>query len=234
MQRGLSLFFVLSYVWLVAACGNSYEVVSGSAAGNAGGGGSDTAIASTGGTETGGSSGASGGTCSPKDATASNCAPDDVCTCNPTKTTSAEWCEDWAGQGIYICPEDANICSPGHNQCGYDLPKGEDYIPPDSTCAEYIDGDTWAGDVVVKATLNVNKELEVRFGLLEPSNSYFNDFLVHGKKLLWNNANQDSYEWARGSFSEDCESITIDYYSPLNGGEEQPSLHTTSFAWSHP
>ncbi len=232
MQRGLNVFLVLSLSWFVTACGNSLSTVGGSSSSSDVGGGSSASSTST------GDAGATGSdvVCHPSknDPLIQDCPSDAQCECNPTKTTDQAWCDTWTKQDIHLCPADANKCSPGHNQCGYDLPKGEDYILPDSECLEYVDGDTWAGDTVVKAVYNANGQHEIRFGLLEPSILYFNGFLIHGRKLLWSNANQTSYEWAEGYFNGDCKQITINYYSPLDGGSEQIPGHTTTFSWTNP
>jgi hypothetical protein len=151
--------------------------------------------------------------------------------------TSKEYCATAEENELYICPEDANVCSPGHNQCGYDLPKGQDYVLPDKECLQYMDGDTW-GDKDGKhgeatSETDENGQLEANLQYLGFGEPYFHGFKVQGKTLYFNQANRDSYESAEGEFSGDCKQITMRYYQPMKGDGELPPYATASITFLH-
>ncbi|MBU1033125.1 hypothetical protein KJ937_04310 [Patescibacteria group bacterium] len=156
--------------------------------------------------------------------------------CSPTFSSDEEWCTAAEDMELYICPEGLNVCTSDHNQCGYDLPEGEDYVPPDAECKKFIDGDTWVDEDADQgkalSEYDENGQLEVGFGVLSHSAPYFSNFKVSGKKIVWNRGNADSYESAEGEFGSDCEQITMRYYKGGKGDEIQPWL-TRVIVWLH-
>ncbi len=233
---------------LVAACGGEDPASSSSSSSSSGGGSGSTSTSSGGagssstssggaggeGASTssggaGGSSSSSGEVCHPSkdDPLVQNCAPDAKCTCNETPYLPEAPCPSQIG----------NVCSPGHNQCGCDLPLGEDYILPDPECMTYIDGDTWGdkdgkhGDAISET--DDNGQQEAHFSHLGSGAPYFTGFKIQGEKIIWNQANRDQYESAEGEFSGDCKQITMRYYKPLKGDGELPPSSTAIITFLH-
>ncbi|MBI4139074.1 hypothetical protein HY479_02890 [Candidatus Uhrbacteria bacterium] len=218
---------------LLAACGGNGETSSSgsgaSGAGNAGSGGS--------GTGTGGGNGGSGtgtgggnGVCHP---TLDNgwCAGAESCECLETLNTSEAFCTEMAEQGLDMCPPDGNTCEPGHNRCGYDLPKGEDYIAGD--CESHVSGDTWVlvgpgYETTAGSKKNPNNQL-VLGGVGSCGSENCNGLTVSGKKLYGYRFIREVVDTAEGEFSEDCRTITMRYY-PV--GSTQPS-DTEEYSWLH-
>lgn len=209
-SRALFVFASLALIALVPACGDSgtggtgNSHVGGSADGGEGGNPSTVSTGGDGGSTTI-STGGNPNVCTPTivDVT---CSGADTCACEP--------------MGVSMPPEAAcpstagNVCEPGHNQCGCDLPMGTDYVPPDPTCIGYVNGDTWGVEGTAFSdpldwSAAPNGQTIVGFGsLFGPDAPYYKGMIMSGKSLYWNRANQ-MLENCSGEFSPDCKRISI-------------------------
>ncbi|MCI0479370.1 hypothetical protein L0Y59_02390 [Candidatus Uhrbacteria bacterium] len=213
-----------AFALLAAACGGTDG---GTGDGGDGGDGAGAGLTTTSDTTTtsettsvGGAGGAE--PCYP---TAENgfCADADSCECRPMIGTRDEWCDAYENIGVNICPDGSDVCTPGHNRCGYDLPPGVDYESADPTCVTFVNGDKWAGNGVqsnVSSDVNENGQRGVAFGIMfGGSAEYYNGFIMSGRTFYWNRANAAGYESGVGEISPDCKSITVRFY---DAGQDQP------------
>jgi hypothetical protein len=214
-SRALFVFVALALLPL-PACGDGGT----GGTGNAGDGGSDDG---EGGSPSTSSSNGGDGSGGDPSTTTTNSTGGSTNVCTPSSgdltCSSADSCE-CEDMGVTMPPEAAcpttvgNICSPGHNQCGCDLPMDTDYVAPDSTCIKYVDGDTWGvegtsfSDIVTWEPAP-NGQYLVKFrSLFGPEASYYRGMTLSGKTFSWNQANQ-MLENCGGTFSADCKSIDI-------------------------
>jgi hypothetical protein len=153
-----------------------------------------------------------------------SCAGSDACACNdmPFQMPPQASCPYSTG----------NTCTPGHNQCGCDLPMGQDYVPADPTCFGFVNGDTWqdaSGQFTDFAgeQFNENGQTQVGFGSLfgPEDGSYFAGLIMSGLTLQWNLANP-MLERCSGTIAPDCKSVTL---SCWHGGEANPYLTGTLY-----
>ncbi|MBU1349146.1 hypothetical protein KJ781_03710 [Patescibacteria group bacterium] len=226
--RFLSLCSALAL--LAAACGGGTDTNEGD-----GGGGGNTTTTGSGNTGSGsstttdttstGSGGGGGSVCNP---TLENdfCANADSCDCLPTDTTEDSWCDAYEAVSVFICPDGVDVCTPGHNTCGYDLPPGEDYVPADATCVTFVNGDGWAGNGTQSNIqspydpYDANDQLHIGFGSLFVGESeYYTNFTMSGKKFYWNRANASQYESGEGEIADNCTSLEVRFYG---AGESTP------------
>ncbi|MFH1078467.1 MAG: hypothetical protein V1745_04295 [Patescibacteria group bacterium] len=187
--------------------------------GNGGGGG--TSSGTTTGTGTGTGTGGSD-VCNPTPEN-NNCASASSCECLPIDTTKDSWCSAYDEISVYICPDTGDVCTPGHNQCGYDLPEGVDYEPADATCKGFVNGDVWAGNNVQSgfdSDVDENGQTHVGFGsMFGGAAEYYYGFIMSGKKFYWNRFNAAQYESGEGEIADDCLSVEIRFYG---GGSTTP------------
>ena len=225
--------FIVLAAFVIAACGGA-----GADEGDNGGdGGSGNAgLTGTGNQGNSGNSGTGAG-----GSTSSGTGGGEVC--HPTLENG--WCKDAPSceceSTPYIsgapCPTSVgNVCFPGHNQCGCDLPLGEDYVAPDAECIQYIGGDTWVyvGQPDWKGSIQGGYgdygQLHMNSGgLIGPYADYYDGFVVSARKIFWNQANRDQYDFSEGEFSPDCKTITMHHF---HAGESQP-VATEQAVWLH-
>lgn len=216
-------------LFLAASCDNSGDGTGGKDDGS--GGASSTSVnpAST--------SSGMGNTTSGNSMSTTSTGSGDVCTPSPEDPfcNGALSCQCQAMPGGMppeaACPNSAgNVCTPGHNQCGCDLPMDTDYVMPDANCAGYVDGDIWQtenGTTESQAQTQPiqNGQYAVSFGAaFTPDASYFNGFVMSGKLLSWNEANSAMLDHCTGTFSSDCKSITL---SCWHGADTTPFKQKT-------
>jgi hypothetical protein len=197
---------------LLIACGSGDGAVNWD---NGDGGAGNTSA--TGSNTGSGSSGGSAEVCHP---TMENgwCEGATNCECLQSEDEQA-FCDAWKADGL--CPDDGNKCTPGHNQCGYNLPKGADYQAPFEKCVPYLNshwrevGPQYDGEI--GNSWVANGQLSVG-GIIQPSSSeaygYYTSYSMSSNLLCWNLFNRDSFESAEGKISEDCETIDMSYFKP--------------------
>ncbi|MBU1907723.1 hypothetical protein KKF59_01165 [Patescibacteria group bacterium] len=238
-KKGLDPISLLVAVG-IAACGGA-GADEGDGSGNGGSG--NSGLTGTGnqgngnsGTGAGGSSssGTGGGeVCHP---TLENgwCADAPSCECEVTSWYPNMPCPGLDENGDKIPDAIGNVCFPGHNQCGCDLPLGEDYQAPDAECIQYIGGDTWVkvGEPDIKGPIgsSYKENGQLRMAGLGPSYiDYYDGCVVSARKIVWNQTNRDQYDFAEGEFSPDCKTITMNYF---HAGEAEP-FETVQVVWLH-
>ncbi|MFA5935971.1 MAG: hypothetical protein WC787_03925 [Patescibacteria group bacterium] len=117
------------------------------------------------------------------------------------------------------CPNQmGNVCTPGHNQCGCDLPVDTDYVPADEECVSFVNGDTWqdvTGQFFDTAgwDYNDNGQRQIGFGslFLPEDDFYYTGLIMSGRSLQWNLANP-MLERCDGIFTADCLNVTLRCY----------------------
>lgn len=228
----LVLMFGALLAFIVSACGGAGT----DGGGNDGDGGSGSGLSGTGNQGNGGNpgTGAGGGSSSSGSGGGGE-------VCHPTLENG--WCKDAPSCECeptpYIadapCPTSVgNVCFPGHNQCGCNLPLGEDYVAADAECVGYISGDTWVtvGDPDAKGTIGhefgENDQLYMG-GKLSPYSEFYDHFTVSARKIVWNFANRDQYDFSEGEFGGDCKTITMNHF---HAGENEP-FETEQAIWLH-
>ncbi len=200
----------------------------GGTGGLAGSGGTGADAGSAGMAGTGGAGGTTGSggaaDCYPtnQDPTAALCADVGSCKCHDMTDTMP------AGS---VCPYTAgNSCTPGHAQCGCDLPLGTDYVPPDANCKKLVNGDTWTDGGQLTSTtfseFDSNGQLKIFFGtILQPAEEYFDGFTMSGTDIEWGMSNP-SLTHCDGFFAVDCKTADIDCWY---GNEASPFAHYTLY-----
>lgn len=237
----VQVFIILLAAFVIAACGgagaNEGDDNGGGGSGNSGltgAGNQGNGNSGTGaGSSTSSGSGGGGEVCNP---TMENgwCKDAPSCECEFTPFIPDAPCPGLDKNGNKIPGAVGNVCTPGHNQCGCDLPLGEDYMAPDANCIWYIDGDTWVpvgfpdGKGTIGSKYRENGQLYAS-GIIAPYSEFYNGFVVSARKIAWNLANRDQYDFAEGEFSEDCKTITMRYY---RSGENEP-YGTGQVVWLH-
>lgn len=237
-RRALPLF-LMTIALLVAACGDGAGGDDG--AGNGGADCQDDGCAGNGGsgagdtTTTTGNGGTGGGdVCHPNVAN-DYCAGEPDCECRTTLTTDPSFCAQWEAEGVELCPNGPGECSPGSNTCGYDLPQGQAYEPPDPTCIGYVNGDTWAGNMGQSsigggAGYDANGQFRTAFGnLFGGEAGYYNDFVMAGRKFFWNRGISAQTESGEGEITSDCKYIAVDFFY---AGETTPYA-SYDISWVH-
>lgn len=232
-SRALFLSTIFVALFSATACDNSGTTGSGGDDGSGGATSTSDNSSSTGmGNTTTGSSMSTNSTSSGSDV----CNPSDAdpfctealsCACNamPAGMPAEAPCPNSAG----------NVCEPGHNQCGCDLPMGEDYQTPDTTCKNHVKGATWQwsdGQYPSLATSepNSNGQLTVYFhAAFQPDLPYYHGFVMSNRTLSFNLANEAMLDYCTGEFASDCKSITLSCWHP---GESAPYVEQ-DLVWVH-
>lgn len=238
-RRALMTSFSASIaLFLATACGGNGASGTDGDGGSTftGGGGSGNGTSSSSSSSSSSSTSGSGGSavaCHPTEADPTAAACTDTCVCQPTQTSSPEWCSSMLQDpGVDACPSGCNTCSAGSNQCGYDLPKGEAYVAPD--CLTWVNGDTWIDEFQNENTCggvyDSNGQFRFAINLIGSGAAYFTgEYRLSGKKIYWNRANATSMESGEGEINDTCDTITVRLYK---AGETTP-YYMQSIYWLH-